>query len=311
MSNSYSRKVTKKCRKDMSLYQPEEKVLTQVEREVLYLFREEYLTPKQIALRRKCSLRQIQRILKSIKEKGVNVAMHVAPPVTSSTGDTIRVHAQRFRIKIIFKDDRYRKQLDSCNLIYVDGNTIQLFRDSIQVISGHSFWGSSAENAVLQSLPYWQRLFIRLENDLHVILVKHRHQNIKQVYCHVAKTGDSVAKYCDQVPIRVFDSQGELRLLIDNSFNLHELETVHPEKSREDMDGIVRPFLNDMIEKEHLHLSELTTMILYTQKQIQLVVGLVHSNTQSIGACVSLIQSMLPKPKENNNNVEEKPGYVV
>lgn len=230
-----------------------EEPLTNAEQEVLTLLTQEFLTPKKVAIRRKCSKQAVSKIIKKLKKKGlINPALK---EVDKNRGtcqplkrNQIRLHGQEFNIKILYKDQRYRKLLEKSNTINIDGNTIRLYKNSIEIYSGQSFYADTAHKATVRSFQYWNRLFARLENDLNLILVKPRSQNIKLVNQHYAEINNELAEECEKKAdkIRVYTTdEGKLWFVIDNSFNLHEAET-QGKTSKQDMDEVVRPFFNDL-----------------------------------------------------------------
>jgi hypothetical protein len=242
---------------------------TKTENEILFLISKEFLTVKQIAIRRKCKERMVQRHVANLRKKGlINSANQTVrffdPPSAAnepSNDKTIRLHGQQFTITILFKDDRYKEKIGKT--ITIDGNTIKCHRDIIEIYGVISFFADDPQKATAKSLEYWNRFFIRLEQDLKIILVKPRAQNIKLVSQHFARVGDDLAQECelrgDKLKIYANDD-GKLWFTIDNSFNLHELETLHPQTAKEDMDTILKYF-NDMRDNKPPTLSDLTKLV--------------------------------------------------
>ena len=78
--------------------------LTPTEEEVLNMLTGEFLTVKQIALRRKCSRQAVHKILKKLKGKGAyNIGLQKVDKAngTIQPSNQIRLHAQQFIIKIL------------------------------------------------------------------------------------------------------------------------------------------------------------------------------------------------------------------
>lgn len=181
----------------------------------------------------------------------------------------IRLHGQEFNIKLIWKGERYRGRKN--RVTYVDGNRIHLYNDSVEVYSGKSFWADDAHKATARSYEYWDSFFVRLEHELQVLILKERKANITQVKAEFAWVENELAKACvlTQEKIRVYCREdGKLWFLIDNSFNLHEAETVHPQTAQQDMQDVVMPFFNDLKENKLPLPSEITRFIWQTQAQI-------------------------------------------
>ena len=83
--------------------------------------------------------------------------------------------------------------------------------------------------------------------------------------------GNELAKDCNlnKDYIRVYTREdGKLWFMIDNSFNLNEAETVHPETAKADMENIIQPYFNDLRENKHLLPSQINKAVLDTQKQV-------------------------------------------
>jgi len=232
--------------------------MTKAETEILYLIIEEDLTPKQISIRRQTTNSITYRIIRNLKKKGLLVQgtkkVHfsgVASVPFREKGSGIRLHSEAFKIKILTKSEKYLKILKDCNYLYIDGNSVMLYKDSIVVYGNKSFFGDSVEKVTRDSSAYWERLIFRLENDFRIILIKPRYQNIKRFRSHYAEINNGLARECGDKSdfIRIYTREdGKLWFLIDNSFNLHEAETLHPNSAHVDMQDVVRPFFNDLRE---------------------------------------------------------------
>ena len=280
------------------------KELTETEKEVLILLTKEFLTPKQVALRRETSKQATYEIIRNLKKKGVITRqyanLYYFQCGSKESKGKIRLHGQEFNIKILFKDHRYKEILKKCNTIDNDGCTIRLYRNSVEIYANKSFWGETAQRATAESMRYWQRFFIKLENDLKIILVKHRSQNIKLVKAHYANINDPIAKQPEADNIKIYAKEdGKLWFQIDNSLNLHEGETQHPETAKEDMQEVIIPFLQDLRDSK-LVMSDVV-------KLIQLSIEMQQVNTLQIK---SIIEMLTPVKSLNGTNNQEKPYYV-
>jgi len=227
--------------------------LTKTEKEILHYLTNELLTPKQIATRRKCSKSAIYKHIRNLKKKGAinkNYQRVQNFERTLTPKDRIRLHGLELNIKILYLDDRYKRYRSEKNGIYYhDGNTILLYRNSLEVYLVKSFFGETAQSATRKAFEYINRLLMFLENDLDVILVKARNNNVRLVNAHYSEVGNALAREVNDKSekIRVYAREdGKLWFMIDNSFNLHEAETVHPETAKVDMEEVVRPFFQDL-----------------------------------------------------------------
>lgn len=233
---------------DKAIRQPEIKALTQAEQEVLKLITEEFLTPKQIQLRRQCSRQAFYKILKSLKNKGaINTGLQKVDKsealVNHVNQQLVRLHGQEFNIRIIYQDQNYQRALDKSNIIYIDGHTIKLYRSSLEIYAGEgiSFYGDDAQEAFSKSLIYWKKFITRLENDLKLILVKPKSRNIRVVNQHFARGQSEVYVNATnhREKIKIFAKEdGKLAFITDDSFGFMEDETVHPKTGKPDREEI-------------------------------------------------------------------------
>ena len=246
--------------------------ISEEQKEVLELLTKDFLTPKKIALRRKTSIQAVYKTIKKLKNKGiinnslqgvVNIQPTIQPPQSQ-----IRLHATEFNIKILYKDERYKRLLDKSNIIRFDGNTIRLFKDSLEVYMVNSIYADDEFKAEAKLIAYTQRFLQKIENDLKVIIIKPRSQNIKIIRQHFAHTNNGLAKEYikegDKINIYTKDD-GKLWFQIDNSFNLHEAETMHHETAKADMTK-VREFFNDLRDNELPNPSKMYEMLTMVAK---------------------------------------------
>lgn len=283
--------------------------LTKAERDVLHFLTDEFLTIKQIAIRRRTSIQAVYKIASSLKKKGlINKGLKKVEnfqPTFQPFQPKIRLHGQEFNVKLLYKDYKYREILKKSNTIITDGNTIRLYKNSIEVYSGQSFFADTTQKATVRSFKYWNRFFSRLEHDLKVILVKPRSQNIKLVNQHYAETNNEFAEECEKKAdkIRVYTNEdGKLWFTIDNSFNLHEAETLHPQTAKHDMSDAIRPFFNDLRDNKPPTLSDIMKIMAETTE--------INKDTASgLNSVVTYIKSQLP-PQDNGINKKERPFYT-
>lgn len=226
--------------------------LTLVEREVLHLLTEELLTIKKAALRRQTSVRNIQKIAKKLREKGLLKGSSQSVRLIDGSSEPtnlngIRLHGEQWLIKIIQRNDIYKEKIGKH--IIIDGNTIRLHRDVICIYSTQSFFGSDTWASTAKSIDYWNTFFVKLENELKLMLVKPRTQNIERVKAEYAQIRNGLAIQCEReaekIRIRTRED-GKVWFTIDNSFNLREAETQHHETSQMDMQNVVEPQFNDL-----------------------------------------------------------------
>lgn len=293
---------TKKGRKTGSCYG----ILTTTEREVLYLHKKEFLTAKQISIRRKTSLQATYKILSSLKKKGALSNHNYMVEKTKSTIQPyrgIRLHGEEYNIKIIHRDERYKQILSKCNILTLDGHTIRLYRDSLEIYGKTSFYGESVNKAHSKSVKYWSRFMTKLEYQLKIVILKAKKQNIKLVNSHYAEYNNELAEECEKKAqkIRVYAKEdGKLWFTIDNSYNLGEAENLHPETSKQDMTQIVNHF-NDIRNNKPPTLSEIMILM---QEQIK-----INKDTGAgLNAVVEYIKGQLPQKQEFKDS--DRPSYI-
>jgi len=292
-----SKKVEKKVENSSSILQK----TTKAEQEVLHYITNEFLTIKQIAIRRQTSDKAVYKIVSNLKKKGlinrlnkrVEKSQGTIQPFQPSKKNQIRLHGEEFNIKILYKDHKYKELLEKSNTLDIDGNTIRLYKNSIEVYSGQSFYADTPQKAVYKSIPYWNRLFTRLENDLNIIIIKSRYQNIKLVKLHFAEINNEISKDYEATgdKLRIYAREdGKLAIIIDNSFNLHELETQHPKTAQKDMNRVTKQ-LQDWRERDPPTNSQIMSLM-------NQVLEINKETAASLNCITNFLKSQLPEEKK-------------
>jgi hypothetical protein len=202
----------------------------------------------------------------SIEKKGYGV--WVAKQVqTSSTSrhiatEKIRSHGYRFKIRVPHltgwnirtryfnnKNILY-KPIPQGQIIKVRRHNVYLYNDSIQVtfIRGKSFSTKNIDLNNSMAIIEFKKTMTRLSN---MLKTDFKIDNNYMFQCHHASIKNKIAKWHLDRGVTKFtvkDSNGEEWLLMDNSFNLMELETIHPVTSSDDMKSIVIPLMNKLKE---------------------------------------------------------------
>lgn len=247
--------------------------LTAAEKQVMHLYLIEHKTQAQIAKQRNTTRQAVSKIIRNLKKKGA-FGIGLPPHMGQQGGNLhfqwkdgwIRLHAQRFRIRIINKGRSYKKILEKKgNQDHVDGNSVILHRDSIIIYSGRFFYGRTGTQAHAESVPYWDAFFRRLEHKYNVLIWKPGTINIKEFAYQYARMEDGIAKIVNAQKVRPVKARatedGKVWLITDKSFRVDELETIHPETAREDMDEAILPYVNDFRDKKPLRNSELEGLL--------------------------------------------------
>lgn len=239
--------------------------LSDQQKEILHLVTDEFLTLKQIAQRRKTSLQAVYKIIKKLKEKGAfDGGLNRVEKVESTFNPSdLRLHGQEFNIRILYQDNRYQQQLMKSNLEFMDGNSLRLYKNSIEIYSGQSFFGKDINETEKRSLDYWRRFLARLEHDWKITLLKPRARNIKIVNQHWARGNSEISDNAVKEKVRVWvyaEEDGKLCFITDDSFGFREDETLHPITAKPDRKAIDKQ-INDWRINNPPTSSELATHI--------------------------------------------------
>lgn len=291
--------------------------ITDTEHEILDLIINEYLTPHQIAIKRGTTTQAVYKVMARLRKRGllkrgykrgvakIGSTTHLQPPKTlKKFKKYIRLHGQEFNIQLISKTGFYDQVRSKGNMLTLDDHTVRLYKDSIEIYSGRDFSAEDEIRATALSMQYWTRFFVKMEHWLKVLILKPRKHNINLVNAHYSEVDNELAREYEKQG-RKFSvytqDDGRLWFKIDNSFNLHEAETLHPDTSKTDM-AKVRAVFNDIRDHDHIPLSELSKYMADTTKQINEI-------SHGLKSVVSVLQALLP-PREEEIKPGSKPDYL-
>lgn len=287
-------------------------VISKEQEEILMLILSEYLTVKQIARRRKTSVQSVYKTIRKLKAKGLlqgtnkrglKFSMH-SDPIYKGGLKQVRLHGLEFNIGIISKNEKYYQVRQQKNKLIYEGNTIRLYNDSIEVYSHKDFYSDEVEQSLKDSEAYFNLFFVKLEQLLGITILKGINTRIKQVKAHYSLTNNDLAKDYNKKKIRLYvksDIDGKLRFTIDNSYNLHEFEGLHPETSKPDIEKVKRVFNEYASEKA------------YTPFEIQKVVAeLAQSQLNTSRQIEILLNLLVPSDNTNgkHNHSDNRPKYI-
>jgi len=281
--------------------------LTPTEQEVLFLWTKQFLTKEQIAIRRQTKIRAVQKVMRNLRKKGYldERNFEVTKRVCGINFDAnkIRFHGMEFNIKILHKDKRYKEILSKTNIIEEDGNTIRLFKDAVEVYINHSFYSDAVDDARKDGFDYAFRFFSKLEKRLKILLVRQGSQNIKLVKQHFSEVNNEFAEDLNakKEKFAIKGSDGKTWLLVDNSMNLNELETIHTDRAEQDMNKI-KPFFDDLRDNP-VKLSDV----------LKIISDLAEQNRETASGLNAVVKLLVPKKEDETDNKkdsEKKPYYV-
>lgn len=137
------------------------------------------------------------------------------------------------------------------NIIFIDGWQFWLCSKSIIMYAPKELdlLTKTAEESYLFYMYKIKQMFKKLESLLNIKLSNKKGYNLEITKQHYGKVHDDLAKLYNQTKEKlfVFDEFGELWLLVDNSLNLNEAETMG-KRAISRMDDVFKPFINDVRE---------------------------------------------------------------
>jgi len=230
------------------------------QKQVLNLLTEEFESISGVSARLKISKNRVYKIAQNLKKKGLLIRLKsggyikggVTKGVTSvscgkfetsvscGTSHKIRLHGLRFRVKIIDSGG----QVFNNDFVDFGDYSVYFYPSSVVLMVKKSFFGFSPLDALGDASDYLDFCLCRLENKFNLVLKKSGVNNIVNSSGHYSEIKNGVAYRMKKHKFQVRDKGGKVWLIIDNSFNLHELETIG--KTAFDDSEVLKPFLNDL-----------------------------------------------------------------
>jgi len=291
---------------------------TDVEVEVYHLLTDEYLTPKQVAIRRGVSSQSIYKIMSNLRVKGAfiskgNNGLKNTPPVGMKgfknhviITKLWRYHSLHFVIKPYYFYPRYHKirnDLGNYGVNYREW-VIKLHPDMVelQLKSQEDFSSPDKWAATRKAEQSFNRTLAEISNKYGFFVWKEGKINIKLVNQELALNPSELsnAREGDFLQIRGFD--GYVWFKIDKSKG-SEHEYSHPERALGDSER-VEPYLNDMLYNNPLTLSQITRVLKET-------VDVNKETASGLSAVVFYLKSQIPRREEDDlSNGNVKPDYT-
>ena len=249
----------------------------------IYYHLKQGLQPKGICQKYNLKYSAISYYLKDLKQNGYIKKVAYGTWITTSKElqivprgggenlnffqDKIRGHAYQFTLKIpTIKKWKYRtkflkkakieyelvgfgKSIPSIQLTYYKTKyKVWLCKQSIVLYfpKSASFFKRSAEAAKREAVYRFLQVIRKLETTLNTSFKIKKKYQFKIFNQHYALINNEIAKHYhrENKKLQVRGKDGKVWLLVDNSFNLHELEGVHSTRSQTDIDEGVVPFFN-------------------------------------------------------------------
>lgn len=274
--------------------------ITETEALILGFYQSGFPTVKQLAARLGKKPNCIKQHLHNLRKKGL---LTITNAVVKNEGGQvvkevkkIRLHAQQFKIGILFAPASYRVFLRGCNeLRDFERAYVRLHAQEVEVYSNAEFYGVTAEEAFQESVDYWTAFAHKLEARLGILLIKPGGRNWKVVksgeYAHEGSALAVAAQMNgDKIAIRG-STDGKTWLLVDWSKPAKgpEHEYVHPQESKEDCHTI-EDYYNDMRDRKPPTNSELAVQIMRVVELHQTTAHFQKEQSASLAAILKMMQ---------------------
>lgn len=314
--------------------------LSKTEKEILRLIQEGIIAPKSLAVAHNCDPKNIYKYLNQLRKKGlidrsnrlVELRRGTCPPQEGggvpkqqhAEGGAVamRVHGQQLWIEILYKTPAHEDKIGT--EIFIDGNRVLVWRDVIEVYAEKNLsFIAKAEHqksteelvndATEKSLDYWASVIGRIQNDLKIVLIKNRAQNIRIVKQHIAEVGNEFAKDTEMKgeKFHIYAKEdGKLCMLVDASHNTPEFEFVHPKTSNPDAKRVAPHFadLRDIYSPLPSEVWKTLTETIKTQQKTATTQEEVIKYVKEIGAGLNVLVKILNPQEQKESDDKKKPS---
>lgn len=296
-------------------------VLSKTQKEILKYLTKDFLTVQQIAKRRQTSRQAVYKIIRKLKEKGLISRGFTFKGVDKQKGFTkknkIRLHNIQETIKILDKSKFYLNYIKKkSNKLETKEFTAMLTENYVNVYTTeyNSFYGDTVEQCYIKAIKFFRKAYIKIENRLRITIDKEGYLNKRWVRQHIAETNNEIAAKANADKERIVvhdDEDGKEAIITDNSFNLNELECIHPTKAKEDAKLVIEKHIKAMRKEGSLDVIELTNLIKSTLLiQKEQAAGTLN-NTLTLTAVLKLLEAATPKPAATKTTEKTiRPSYI-
>jgi len=203
----------------------------------------------------------------------------------------------------------------------IKGNKVWFCSKSIVIWynEGESIFGESAKDCMKLAIYEMKAILKHIERNLRVSLNNRGKYVFNISKSHYGKVNDELAKTINESKEKLSlysDKDGKQWCLIDNSFNLHEIETVHTDTSQIDMDNVVKPLLNGSKKfYEDNKVSFTPQLMMNLLGDITNANAKAQTQIQEIATGLNAVVKIININNNNNNTPDEtnnprKPYYV-
>lgn len=246
-----------------------------------------FMTITEISKWRKVSRQAIYKVTRRLLARGMIEKIGLAWRLTDKGKEGLhsfigftykkRYHNLAFKIQIKENPRNWDKKRNTLMLLPYFNKRVELKNNSydlfnfgkIQVktttksviLRLPTIYSDTVEEAILQGMDMLFSSIPRIEASFKIKLVKDNRANITIISQEWARLQDPLAKLYDEKDEKLYikDENGDVRLIIDYSFAVGELEAIHPNKSPEDMKA-VDTFMLDLV-KNPVTMSDLKEVV--------------------------------------------------
>lgn len=274
----------------------------------LRIFTVEHMTNlKYVAHREKCSVQNVRKMRRKLIQLGYMDARYNAvsfsgfssQPPRRDYGQNWCLNGLEYNVKVI--GGQYGESyLEAGNAAFpLKGSSVQFCEDSIKIKVGQVFEADHPNKAAWTASEYVFSLLRSLEAKYPgLLLLKEGYSNVRRVKGEFARMNDTIALQEGAAQLTVHSGEdGKLRVKVDWSpGTMPEIEFMHSKHAQPDANKY-EDFLRDMVERNHLKLSELSAMVYETQKQHHMIAQEVGQLTTALRLFVESQRSVkAPEP---------------
>ena len=234
--------------------------------------------------------------------RGHGFKFRVRIPKLNNWGRRIEfLNKSKIKYDIINKGHTQRIIFKGCKVWLNSGSIVVYFP------KGLSFFGGSAKITEGGAFFEISEIMRKLDTLFNCSFKINKNYQIKIFGKHQADIGNGLAKmYChDRRSINVHNSDG-LWLLIDDSFNINELETVGAtgkNDATKDLDNIIKPFFNGLKEMPFVpsDFHRLAHSVVKVADSVNVISKQHLETVEGLKSVVGILNILVKKPKVNKN----------